>query len=246
MKILKDGGEVGLKTFISALDYVSEITPMCCYIMNCTTHQIVYYTPNVSLLFGRASINLRRFDYRSFEGHIMQSEREEIATAFNRLQGNQRSLGISDLRDCIIACDVHLHTKIDGTDRADGKSILLHQKMSPITLNSDGSVKHMLFTLSFSSKKYAGPIHVWTKDRSEYYQYDSTKKEWKKAAFIKLSVTDKEILRLSAQGYTTSDIANELCKSVDSIKQHKAALYKILDSTNIAGAISKAIKLGFL
>ena len=57
---------------------------------------------------------------------------------------------------------------------------------------------------------------------------------------ITLSETEREVLRLSAQGYTMNDIADRLCKSVDTIKACKRNLFAKMGVKNIAEALFHA------
>lgn len=57
---------------------------------------------------------------------------------------------------------------------------------------------------------------------------------------VVLSEIERDVLVLSAQGYTMNDIADKLCKSVDTIKACKRALFAKLEVRNIAEALSYA------
>ena len=52
-----------------------------------------------------------------------------------------------------------------------------------------------------------------------------------------MSVTERDVLRLSAQGYTMNDIADRLCKSGDTIKACKRNLFAKIGVKNIAEAL---------
>ena len=57
---------------------------------------------------------------------------------------------------------------------------------------------------------------------------------------ITLNETEREVLLLSAQGHTMNEIADRLCKSVDTIKGYKKALFAKMEVKNIAEALSYA------
>ena len=63
---------------------------------------------------------------------------------------------------------------------------------------------------------------------------------WEKKEGITLSETERDVLRLSAQGYTMNDIADRLCKSVDTIKACKRNLFAKIGVKNIAEALFHA------
>ena len=81
---------------------------------------------------------------------------------------------------------------------------------------------------------------------SEYYEYNLTKKRWIRMLDVNLNEMEKDILHLSTQGYTMADIANKLCKSLDTIKACKRVLFAKLEVKNITEAISFAANYNLL
>ena len=82
---------------------------------------------------------------------------------------------------------------------------------------------------------------IMKKDNSKsYYEYSLEKHKWVKQPGIALNETERDVLILSAQGYTMDDIADSLCKSVDTIKACKRALFAKMEVKNIAEALSYA------
>lgn len=63
-----------------------------------------------------------------------------------------------------------------------------------------------------------------------YYEYSLDKHKWIKKEGITLSETERDVLILSAQGYTMNDIADKLCKSIDTIKACKRTLFSKWES----------------
>jgi len=57
---------------------------------------------------------------------------------------------------------------------------------------------------------------------------------------VALTETERDILRLSSQGYTMDEIATMLCKSIDTIKTYKKRLFAKLEVRSIAEALSYA------
>lgn len=73
-----------------------------------------------------------------------------------------------------------------------------------------------------------------------YYEYSLDEHKWIEKEGITLSETERDVLTLSAQGYTMNDIADKLCKSIDTIKACKRGLFSKLGVKNIAEALSYA------
>ena len=84
---------------------------------------------------------------------------------------------------------------------------------------------------------------MYNKGANSYYEYLLREHCWKKKYIPELSEMEQEILALSAQGYTMSDMADMLCRSVDTVKASKKRLFTKLGVRNIASAVSFASNL---
>lgn len=122
-----------------------------------------------------------------------------------------------------------------------GKTRLMHHTLTPLTLDCDGKIWLALCTVSISSRKTPGYLVVGKRGNRTFYQYNLQNHEWEKQDAIALSETEREVLVLSTQGYTMADIADVMCKSIDTIKTYKRNLFAKLGVKNIAEALYCAI-----
>ena len=76
--------------------------------------------------------------------------------------------------------------------------------------------------------------------KSEYWEYDLDFHRWEKRTTPMLNETEKEILTLSMQGLTVTDIAERIHRATDSVKSARSRLYEKLEVNNISEAISYA------
>jgi DNA-binding CsgD family transcriptional regulator len=63
---------------------------------------------------------------------------------------------------------------------------------------------------------------------------------WLTVEGVKLSIGEKEVLLLSAQGKTVEDIAKIVSRSNDSIKSRRRAIFKKLEVKSISEALAFA------
>ena len=82
-----------------------------------------------------------------------------------------------------------------------------------------------LCTVSLAATDEPGHIIMQKNGERSYFEYSTLRHKWEKKEGITLSETERDVLRLSAQGYTMNDIADRLCKSVDTIKACKRNLF---------------------
>ena len=55
---------------------------------------------------------------------------------------------------------------------------------------------------------------------------------------MELKPEEKQVLTLSSQGYTMNEIADKMCRSVDSVKFYRRNLFERLEVKNITEALS--------
>lgn len=139
---------------------------------------------------------------------------------------------ITERLDYTISYDFHI---VQGR-----KSRLVNHHLTPMVLTQDGRIWLALCTIAMSARNTPEYI-IMKKDNSKsYYEYSLEKHKWVKQPGIALNETERDVLILSAQGYTMDDIADSLCKSVDTIKACKRALFAKMEVKNIAEALSYA------
>ena len=122
-----------------------------------------------------------------------------------------------------------------------GKDLLINHKITPLHLTDDGKVWLALCTASLSSHTHIGNIEVTRKRFNSRWKYSLGTHCWKECAGVELKDYEKEVLYLSAQGYTTNEISERMCKSVDTIKGHKRQIFEKLDVGGITEAVSMVI-----
>ena len=138
----------------------------------------------------------------------------------------------SERLDYTISYDFHI---IHGRNRR-----LVNHHLTPMVLTKDGRIWLALCTISMSARSTPGHIIMKKSGSKSYYEYSLDKHKWITKEGITLSERERDVLTLSAQGYTMNDIADKLCKSIDTIKACKRALFSKLGVKNIAEALSYA------
>ena len=96
-------------------------------------------------------------------------------------------------------------------------------------------------TVSLAATDEPGHIIMQKNGERGYFEYSTDRHKWERKEGITLSEAEREVLRLSAQGYTMNEIADRVCKSVDTIKACKRSLFAKLGVKNIAEALFHAV-----
>ena len=101
------------------------------------------------------------------------------------------------------------------------KSKLINHQLTPILLTDEGKIWIGMCVVSLSSHKTVGHVEFHKKGNLNYWKYSFEGHRWKECDGISLKEEELEVLRLSAAGLTMTEIANRMCRSLDSIKTYK-------------------------
>ena len=119
------------------------------------------------------------------------------------------------------------------------------QKFTPLKLRPDGQLWLGLFIFTTSPHDDCGQVELF--GEGFRYWFDFEKNQFLQVKEIKrLSQIEKSIIIRASKGMTTHSIANDLCRSVETIKTYKKRLFKKFGVTSMAEAIAYASNYGLL
>ena len=210
----------------------SSSTYQCVYIIDYFHQDFIYASDNLAYLCGLEPEQLMDAGYQMYIDHVPDADLQMLLEVNKKGFDLFNELPVGDRLDYTISYDFHL---------TNGKhSRLIHHHLTPILLSDDGRIWLALCTVSLAATDEPGHIIMQKNGERSYFEYSTSRHKWEKKEGITLSETEREVLRLSAQGYTMNDIADRLCKSVDTIKACKRNLFAKMGVKNIAEALFHA------
>lgn len=117
------------------------------------------------------------------------------------------------------------------------RDYVISQKFTPLKFRPDGRLWLGMFCIRTSPNKSCDHIAVF--GDGFRYIYDFEKKQFLPfTEKMQLTLMEKAILLRTTKGLTTEQIADDLCRSVNTIKTHKRRLFEKLHVTSMNEAIS--------
>ena len=216
-----------IKPYIETAKAFAQTTYQSIYIIDYFKKRFLYVSDNPIFLCGHSAKEVMEMGYGFYLNHVPEAELPMLTelnqagfSAFNATPREEK-------KHC-------------------GKKLLINHKITPLVLNDLGQVWLALCTVSLSSRKEAGHIEFRHWGTSQYSVYTLTEHQWIDQDEIKLKPEEKEVLVLSAQGYTMKEIAEKVCKSIDTVKFYRKQVFEKLEVENITEALSFAINYGLL
>lgn len=221
-----------INILVNAAKAFARSTHQCVYIIDYFKQNFLYVSENLAYWCGQPSEKIKDFGYKFYLDYVPEKEQQMLLEINKKGFDLFNEIPIGERLDYTISYDFHI---IQGK-----KHRLVNHHITPMVLTKDGRIWLALCTISMSARNTPGHIIMKRSNAQSYYEYSLEIHKWIKKEGITLSETERDVLILSAQGYTMNDIADKLCKSIDTIKACKRALFSKMDVKNIAEALSYA------
>lgn len=221
-----------IELFVNAAKAFARNTHQCVYIIDYFRKDFLYVSENIETLCGEPAEKVREFGYDLYLKHVPEKEVQMLLEINKAGFDKANTIPPSERTQYTISYDFHL---INGK-----KKRLINHTLTPLIMTADGRIWMALCTISPSTKSAPGNVVLKKADENWCYTYSLESHRWAVKEAVTLTETEKDILRLSSQGYKMEEIAGLLCKSVDTIKTYKKRLFAKLEVKNITEALSYA------
>lgn len=221
-----------VQEIVENIDAIARTTYMSLYVIDYYKQNFLYVSDNPLFLCGMAAETVKELGYNFYMNHVVPEDLQlllEINTAGFKFL---RNVPINEVRDYTISYDFFLKNKDSR------KKQLINHQITPLRQIENGKVWLGLCVASISSSNKSGNIKMLKNKSGVYWNYNRESKKWKEAIRPELKPVEKEVLKLSAMGYTMCEIADEINRSFDTVKAYRKNIFEKLGVNNISEAIS--------
>lgn len=218
--------------YIHSLNVLSQITFGSNYVIDFFQKRFLYVSSNPLLLCGHTPEEVMEMGTDFYLRYVPAEELEyilSIADKFRRFlmrrPKNERTL-------FSVGYDAHL---VNSDER-----ILVNHRLAPLELDGEGNIWLGVCYVSLSNNNSPGNIEIRRKGQSEYWRYDNELDCWMPMPGIELTKGEKEVLFMSARGMTIDEIAKNVCRSTNTIKSRRKAIFDKLNVRSMNEAITFA------
>ncbi|MDR1182719.1 MAG: helix-turn-helix transcriptional regulator [Bacteroidales bacterium] len=219
---------------VQTLDAFSRSSNISVYVIDYFRQNFLYVSTNHLFLNGFSVEEVMQMGYLYYQMFVPEDDLrllQEINKAGFSFYYNTL---LEDRLKYTISYDFHILNK-------NKRPILVNHKLTPMVLNPSGQVWLAMCTVTLSSKDGQGDIVMSKIDEDIEYVYSLQSRKWKKKGLISLSEREIDILRLSSQGLSNSEIGEKIFIDVNTVKFHKKNVFHKFDVKNITEAIAYAV-----
>lgn len=217
---------------VRVFNAMARATYQSLYIIDYFHRDFLYVSENPLFLCDHTAEEIKKLGYLFYINYVPEQEQSMLAeinkAGFNFFD----KIPVDERINYSISYDFHILTG--------KKKMLINHKLTPILLTKEGRIWLAACVVSISSHNTAGHIELRKAGCTNFWEYSLDNHKWYENNGITLGEKERDILSLSAQGYTMNEIADKLCLAIDTIKFHKRKLFEKLDVKNISEAISFA------
>lgn len=221
-----------VELLIEMFNAISRTTYQSIYIIDYYKKNFLYVSSNPLFLCGHTPEKIKELGYMFYINHVPEKE-QTMLTEINKSGFNFfEKIPIEERNTYTISYDFHI---VNGK-----REMLVNHKLTPLLLTKDGRMWLAACVVSLSSHDTPGHIELRKTGMIQYWEYSLEKHRWIENKGITLNEKEKDILLLSAQGYTMNEISDKLFLAIDTIKFYKRRLFEKLGVKNITEALSLA------
>lgn len=217
---------------IRTVEAFSRLSYQSVYLIDYSQHNFLYVSDNPLFLCGLSSQEVRELGYAYYLKYVPEEEQSMLVQINSGGFRLFDSLPIEERQSCYVTYDFHL--------LYDRKKILINHKLTPILLSDERKVWIAMCIVSLSTHDTAGHIEFHQDGKSDYWRYSLEGHRWIKQEGVVLKEEEKDMLRLASSGLTMNEIAERMCKSVDTVKFYRRNMFERLKVANITEALSFA------
>ncbi len=218
--------------YIHSAEAFSRSTYQSVYIIDYFRQKFLYVSPNSFFLCGMTPERMMELSYRFYLEYVPEDE-QTLLLEFNRAGFSfYNGLPVDERRQWYIQYDFHILNS--------GNPILVHHKLTPMALTSDGRIWLALCVVSASNHTTPGHVEIHRAGTPFFFAYNLLTRRWTRRSMPTLTEGEKAVITLSVQGYTMGEIADRMCLSTDTIKKYRKQIFEKLGVRNITEAIAAA------
>ena len=218
--------------YIRSAEAFSLTTYQSVYVIDYFKKKFLYVSPN-SLFWGGLTPNeVCDLSYRFYLNYVPKEEQPLLLEINKAGFSFFESTPHENRKDWYIQYDFHILNN--------NHPVLIHHKLTPLALTSDGRMWLALCVVSASNHTTPGHIQIHRVGSPDFFEYNRVTRRWDKRSMPTLTDGEKTVITLSIQGYTMTEIGDKMCLSPETIKKYRKQIFEKLGVRNITEAIIAA------
>jgi DNA-binding CsgD family transcriptional regulator len=211
------------------LDFMASMKNTSICVLDFYKHEYAYISDNHLFMCGNSMSEIKEKGQRLAEEIIFEEDKMNQANMKDALFMFIHSIERPDKTQFSLYTTHRLRQK-------DGKVFLVSNHYKPMMFDDEKNIWLLLCVTTLATKNHSIETYIEFDATDERYIYSPSKKKFILAENVRLSLKEKQVITLAAQGFTTKEIATKQKISVSTVKFHKQNILYKLNVENISEA----------
>ncbi len=218
-----------IDSMIKGVNCFAKLTNATCFVIDFDKHKLIYQSDKMIYLDDISTSDRQRECENPYWAHVTEETLENLLLIRNKYPHVGRNINHDDYATHVCTIDYPIIIK--------KHEFFINQKFTPLVMRSDDITKIGLFTIGPSTCDHMESFII-TQSQIRY-RFDFKAGMYKTFNLDRtLTIVEKVILLRVQKGLTIEEIADNLNLSVSTIKTHRMRIFKKLQVSTIAEALT--------
>ncbi|MBR1538206.1 MAG: helix-turn-helix transcriptional regulator [Bacteroidales bacterium] len=215
---------------LSSIKAYAQICNSSCFVVDFIRHELVFRTDRLLYIDESSVLDVQHYCPVPYWSLIPKKELQRVIDAYDNYLKFASALPPAECRDHIYVLNFHIVLK--------NRKFMITQKFVPLLLDAQGGIWMGLFSVTPSSLIGSGHSAIFYGNKR--WDYDNDKQVFLMYEPLSLTFMEKAVLLRASKGMSNQQIADDLCRSVNTVKSHKQKIFSKLGVKSISEAIAYA------
>ena len=224
-----EGAAIDISPMIATIDAMARTNGQSAFVIDFDRHELLYRTEQMVYIDEATIRDIKRECANPYWSIISEETLQKLLDIRNHYLLAGSAMSIDDYRQhvCIIEYPILLKNR----------ELFIAQKFTPLLMRSDGITQLGVFVIGYSNKTTMECNIIAPSGRR--FRFDFAEKRFFEFNLAtNLSLAEKAVLQRARMGMTCEEIAESLCLSVNTVKTHRAHIFRKLQVDTITEALA--------
>lgn len=225
----------GINDIVEAVDAFSRMTYKSVYIIDYYKKNFLYVSENPLLLCGLSASEVKDIGYRFYIDNVPPEDVERLLKINEAGFHFSKDIPAKEKRHYTLSYNFRIINTISK------KVQTINHLLTPLKMLPDGTIWLAMCVASLPTRAGGQDVVMFNNRTNERWDLDVEHNLWRRVPHIALTEQETQVIKLSAMGYTMHEIAEQICRSFDSVKGYRKSILEKFGTDNIAEAINYAM-----
>lgn len=224
-----------ISDIVDSVAAFSRMTYKSVYIIDYNKKNFLYVSDNPLFLCGLSANEVKEIGYKFYIDNVPQEDVERLLKINEAGFRFSRDIPADEKRHYTLSYNFRIINTISKRVQT------INHLLTPLKMLPDGTIWLAMCVASLPTRAGNDAVVMFNNRTNERWDLDLEHNMWRKVPHLSLTEQETQVIKLSAMGYTTHEIADVMCRSFDTVKGYRKSILEKFNTENIVEAINYAM-----